>query len=102
MTVVALKSKAETGSPKYRIRSGDVLVSDVILLEKSVETFLPISAPKPVNKPPSENPIVESADAPIYPIPAASAPTISFLTMFFFNNGDFIFPDTAGLPNVLD
>ena len=35
ITVVALKSKAEIGSPKYRILLELVLVSDVILLEKS-------------------------------------------------------------------
>ena len=35
ITVVALKSKAEIGSPKYRILLGLVLVSDVILLAKS-------------------------------------------------------------------
>ena len=33
--------------------------------------------------------------------PAAPAPSISCLTMSF-NNGDFIFPETTGLPNVLD
>ena len=31
ITVVAVKPKAEIGSPKYRILSGGVLVSDVIL-----------------------------------------------------------------------
>ena len=36
--------------------------------------------------------------------PAAPAVTISFLIMFFpfFKNGDFIFPETVGGPNVLD
>ena len=101
MTVVALKSKAETGSPKYLILSGDVLLSDVILLAKSNDTFLHISAHKPANEPPSEKPIAESADAPIYPIPATPAPTISSLTMFF-NNGFDMLPDTVGLPNDLD
>ena len=81
--MVALKSKAETGSPKYRILSGDVLSSAVSLLAKSVETFLPISAPKPVNKPPSEKPIAESADVPMATPPATPAPTISSSTMFF-------------------
>ena len=37
--VVALNSKAEIGSPKYRILSGDVSVSDVVLLEKSDDIF---------------------------------------------------------------
>ena len=83
MTVFALKSKAEIGSPKYLILSGGVLVFFVILLAKSLDIFLPISAPKPVNKPPSENPVAESADAPIYHIPATPAPTISSLAMFF-------------------
>ena len=84
MIVVALKSNIEIGSQNYRILSGDVLVSDVILLEKSDDIFSPISAPIPVNKPPSLKPIAESADAPIYPIPAAPTPTISSLTIFFF------------------
>ena len=35
ITAAALKSKAEIGSPKYRILLGLVLVSDVILLAKS-------------------------------------------------------------------
>ena len=100
-TAVALKSKAEIGSPRYRILSGDVLVPDVILLAKSLDTFLPISAPKPVNKPPSEKPIAASADAPIYPIPATPAPTISSLTMCF-NNGFGMLLDTDGAPNVFD
>ena len=39
MVVVALKSKALIGSPKYRILLGLVLVSDVILLEKSNDIF---------------------------------------------------------------
>ena len=38
--VVAVKSKALIGSPKYLIPSGEVLVSDVILLEKSDDMFL--------------------------------------------------------------
>ena len=101
MVVIALKSKAEIGSPKNLILSGGVLVSGVILLAKSVETFLPISAPEPLNKPPSGKPIAVSVDAPIANPPATHAPTISSLIVFF-NNGDFIFPDTVGLPNVLD
>ena len=84
MIAVALKSKAETGSPKYLILSGDVLVSGVILLAKSDDTFLPISAPEPINKPPSLKPVAESTDAPIASPLAAPALTISFLTMFFF------------------
>ena len=47
---------AEIGSQKYRILFGLVLVSDVIILAKSLDTFLPISAPKLDNKPPSLNP----------------------------------------------
>ena len=76
ITVVALKSKAEIGSPKYRILLGLVLLSGVILLEKSDDMFLPISAPKPLNKPPSENPIAASADVPIANPPATPAPII--------------------------
>ena len=83
MIVVALKSNIETGSPKYLILSGLVLVSDVILLARPVETFLPISAPIPVSRPPSLKPIALSADAPIANPPAAPAVTISSLTMFF-------------------
>ena len=79
--VVLLRSNIETGSPKYRILSGDVLVSSVILLAKSLDT-LPISAPKPLNKPPSAKPVAESAGAPMANPPAAPAVTISSLTMF--------------------
>ena len=79
-----MKSQAETGSPKYLTPSGDVLVSDLILLEKSGDISLQISALKPPNKPPSENPIAASADVPIANPPATPAPTISSLTMFFF------------------
>ena len=82
-TVVLLKSNIEPGSPKYVILSGDVLVSDVILSAKSVETFLPISAPKPDNKPPSLKPIAESTVAPAANPPATPPPTISSLTVFF-------------------
>ena len=84
ITVVLLKSNTETGSPKYLILLGLVLLSDLILLGKSVDTFLPISAPKPVNKPASAKPIAESADAPMDSPLAAPTPTISFLTMFLF------------------
>ena len=99
ITVVALKPKAEIGSPRYLILSGDVLVSSVILLAKSVETFLLISAPKPLNDPPSEKTIAESADAPMANPPAAPALTNSFLTMFF-NNGLDMLPEAVGDPNV--
>ena len=91
----------KTGSPKYLVLSGDVLVSDVILLAKSVETFLPISAPKQVNNPPSLNPVAVSADAPIDNPPAAPAVNISSLTICF-NNGFEMLPDTVGAPSVLD
>ena len=83
MIVVALKPKALIGSPKYFILPGEVLVSDVILLEKSDDIFLSISAPKPDNKPPSLKPVAESADAPMDSPLAAPAPTISSLIMFF-------------------
>ena len=101
MIVVALKPNIEIGSPKYRILSGDVLVSDVILLEQSDDICLPISVLKPVNGPPSENPIAESADAPVANPPATPAVTISSLTVFF-NNGFVMLPETVGAPNVLD
>ena len=64
--------------------SGLVLVSDVILLARSVEIFLPISAPKPNNNPPSEKPTAESTVVPIASPPATPAPTVSSLTMFLF------------------
>ena len=83
ITVVALKSIAEIGSPKYRILSGDVSLSDVHLLAISVETFSPISAPEPLNNPPSEKPTAESADAPTANPLATPTPTISSLIMFF-------------------
>ena len=83
MTALALKSNIETGSPKYIILSGYVLVYYVNLLAISVPICLPISEPIPVKRPPSEKPIPASTDAPIYPIPAAPAPTISSLTVFF-------------------
>ena len=80
---------------------GLVLLSSVTLLAKSLDTFLPISAPKPDNKPPSAKPKAESADMPIATPPAAPAPTISLLIRLF-NDGDFIFPLTTGAPDVLD
>ena len=86
MIVVALKSKEEIGSPKHLILSGEVLVSDVILSAKSVDIFLPISAPKPVNNPPSLKPKALSAGAPIDNPPAAPAVTISSLTMFLITD----------------
>ena len=82
--VVALKSNMEIGSPKYLILSGDVLVSDVILSAKSVETFLPIPVPKPFNKPASLKPLAESTVVPMANPPATPPATISSLTMFFF------------------
>ena len=99
--VVALKSMAEIGSPKYLILSGAVLVSDVILLAKSLDTFLPIAVPEPLNKPPSLKPIAESTVVPMANPPATPAPTISCLTMSF-NNGFDMLPDTVGAPRVLD
>ena len=64
-------------------------------------TFLPMSLPKPLNIPPSENPIAESADAPMANPLAAPAPIISFLIMSF-NIGGLKLPETVGLPNFLD
>ena len=103
MIAVALKSNIEIGSPKYLILSGDVLVSDVILLEKSVETFLPISAPTPVTKPPSQKPTAESTAVPMANPPATPVPTTYFVVnSVFFYNGDCISPLTTGAPNDLD
>ena len=101
--MVALKPNIETGSPKHLILSGDVLVSDVILLAKSDDIFIPISAPKPDNKPPSLKPIALSIVPPMANPPAAPAVTSSSLTVFVvFNNGFEMLPDTAGAPKVLD
>ena len=99
MIVVALKPNIEAGSPKYLTLPGDVLVSGVILLAKSVETFLPISAPKPDNKPPSLKPVAESTVVPMANPPAAPPATIS--SLIFFNNGFDMLPDTTGAPNDL-
>ena len=98
--MVELKSNIEIGSPNYLILSGLVLVSDVILLAKSVETFLPISPPKTNNKPPSLNPKAESTVVPMANPPATPPATISSLTMFF-NSGFDMLPDTVGAPRVL-
>ena len=76
-------SNIETGSPKYLTLSGDVLLSDVILLAKSDETFLLISLPKALNNPPSEKPIAESMDAPMANPLATPAVTMSSLTLLF-------------------
>ena len=84
MIAVAWRSNIEIGLPKYLILSGDVLLPEVILLAKSDDTFLPISAPKPLNKPPSLKPVAESTDAPMASPPATPAPTSSSLTMFSF------------------
>ena len=101
ITVVALKSNIEIGSPKYLVLSRDVLLSSVILLAKSLDAFLPISLPKPLNNPPSEKPIAASADALVANPLATPAPTIAFLPMSF-SICDFILPEAVGLPNVLD
>ena len=75
--LLALKSIALIGSPKYRILSGLVLLYPVNLLAISVEIFLPISAPIPVKSPPSTKPIAESAEALVANPPATPAPIIS-------------------------
>ena len=46
-----------------------------------LQLFQPMSAPKPVNKPPSEKPITESADAPMATPPATPKSNIEFLTI---------------------
>ena len=79
MAALALKPIALIGSPKYRILSGGVLLSEVNLLAISVEIFLPISAPIPLKSPPSAKQIAESADAPMASPPATPAPTIPSL-----------------------
>ena len=78
-----IKVKHRNRITKNIILSGLVLVYDVILLAKSVDICLPISAPKPVNKPAPLKPTAESAGARIYPIQETPAVTMSSLTMFF-------------------
>ena len=104
MTALALKSIALIGSPKYRILSGIVLLYYVTLLAISVEISLPISAPKPVNTPPSENPIAESADAPMATPPATPKSKMPSLTIVLPSLPKQlpILPLTTGAPNVLD
>ena len=96
--VLALKSNIETGSPKYLILSGLVLVSSVILLAKSLDTFLPTSVPKALNNPLS----TISRCACSY----STSKTCSYYFVLnyvsFLNNGGFIFPETVGAPNDLD
>ena len=92
------------GSPKHRILPGDVLLSEVNLLAISVETFLPISAPKPVNEPPSGYPVAESADALVANPPAIPAAIIFFLTIDLPTLPKRLpkLLDTVGAPKVLD
>ena len=69
----------------------------------SVATFLPISAPKPVNTPPSGNQTAESADAPMATPPATPKSNIEFLTTDLPkspNDGPEM-PDTVGEPKVV-
>ena len=100
--VVALKSKAEIGSPKYRIRLGLVLVSDVTLLAKSLDTSLPTSAAQPIKTTAPLKPIAKSTVVPMANPPATPPATISSLTIFLFNDGLDMLPDTVGAPKVLD
>ena len=83
--VVELKSNRNRLAKIYN--SVRACISICNSIRKSVETFLPISAPKPDNKPPSLNPIAESTVVPMANPPATPAPTISSLTMFFFIMG---------------
>ena len=82
ITIVLSRSNITAGSPTYRILSGDVLVSSVILLAKSLD-ILSKSAPRLLNKTPSAKPISESADAPVATPPATPAVIISSLTISF-------------------
>ena len=103
MTALALKPIAIIGSPKD-ILSGIVLLSSVNLLAISVETFLHISAPKPVYKPKTTKSTAESADAPVANPPATPAPIISFLIIDLQNWQKRLpqLPLTTGAPMVLD
>ena len=104
MTALVLEPIALIGSPKYQILSGLVLLSSVNLLAISVEIFLPIPAPKPVNTPPSENPIAESADALMATPPATPKSKMPSLTIVLPSLPKLlpILPLTTGAPNVLD
>ena len=63
-----------------------------------------MSAPNPVNKPPSENPIAESADAPMATPPATPKSNIEFLKIGLPSSPKRLpkLLDTVGAPNVLD
>ena len=65
---------------------------------------MPISAPIPVKRPPSENPIAEPADAPMAAPPAKLKYNIEVLTIDLHTspNSDPKSPDTVGAPKVLD
>ena len=63
-----------------------------------------MSAPDPVNEPPSENPKIESADAPMAIPPATPKSDIGFLTFGLTNSPKRLpkLPLTTGAPKVLD
>ena len=63
-----------------------------------------MSAPNPVNKPPSENQIAESADAPMATPPATPKSNIEFLKADLPNSPKRLpkLLDSAGAPNVSD
>ena len=100
-TVLALKSRAEIGSPAYRILSG--------LSSFRVVKFVPIAPPilppawdKPaVNKPSSVNPVAASTPAPIEVPTAVPKPWLPLRTKSFIF---WLFPPklpaTTGVPNV--
>ena len=95
------------GSPKYRILFGDVLLCSVYyvnLLAISVELFLPISAPIPVKRPPSENPIALSIAPPAIAPPTTSKYDIELVTIGLPTLLKLlpILPRTTGAPNVSD
>ena len=99
--MVALRPIALIGSPKYRILSKLVLLFSVNRLPMSLAIFLPISPPKPVNNPPSENPIAETRNAPVANSLATPRSDIEFLTIALPND-ERTFPLTTGAPNVLN
>ena len=78
----------EEGLTFFPNRDPAVLYRKILLwkmaVAKSLDTFLLISVPIAVNKPPSLKPVALSIGAPMGTPPATPAPTMSFLTMFFF------------------
>ena len=100
-TVLALKSRAEIGSPAYRILSG-LSSFRVVKFVPIVPPILPPAWDKPaVNKPSSVNPVAASTPAPIEVPTAVPKPWLPLRTKYFiFLFFPPTFPATTGAPNV--